>query len=138
MEEVRYAGVGLRFVAILIDSIILGIVAYLFAAASGQAQAGGFTLDTGQTFLFSLIGLAYFVILEKFGGTLGKMAIGLRVRKDDGSTVGYGDTLIRNILRLVDDFPYIIPYLLGAILIWTSPKKQRLGDRLAKTVIVRK
>jgi uncharacterized RDD family membrane protein YckC len=42
--------------------------------------------------------------------------------------------LIRNILRIVDG---LFVYLVGAILVWKSDKRQRLGDRVAHTVVVR-
>lgn len=38
-----------------------------------------------------------------------------------------------NILRIVDSFFF---YLIGAILIWSSDKKQRLGDMAVHTVVV--
>jgi uncharacterized RDD family membrane protein YckC len=40
----------------------------------------------------------------------------------------------RNILRVIDGF---FAYLIGAILIWRSDKQQRLGDTIAKTVVVK-
>ena len=40
----------------------------------------------------------------------------------------------RNILRVIDG---LLIYLIGAILIWKSDKKQRLGDSIAKTVVVK-
>jgi uncharacterized RDD family membrane protein YckC len=69
------------------------------------------------------------------GGTLGKLALGMRVVMEDGSPVTLTASLIRNLLRIIDG---LFAYLLGAIFIWTSPAKQRLGDRLAKTFVVKK
>ncbi|MGZ8876324.1 MAG: hypothetical protein ACXW1F_07570 [Halobacteriota archaeon] len=40
-------------------------------------------------------------------------------------------------LLIIDAIPFIIPFLLGAILIWTSDKRQRIGDRVAHTVVVK-
>ncbi len=40
--------------------------------------------------------------------------------------------------RIVDAFPYVFPYLVGAISVWASPNQQRLGDRWANTVVVTK
>jgi hypothetical protein len=40
-------------------------------------------------------------------------------------------------LKPIDAIPYLIPHLLGAILIWSSDKSQRLGDRVAYTVAVK-
>ncbi len=41
---------------------------------------------------------------------------------------------MRNVLRIIDGLPLF--YLASAILIWTSEKKQRLGDRVADTIVV--
>jgi uncharacterized RDD family membrane protein YckC len=65
------------------------------------------------------------------------MAVKIKVVRGDGTKIDYMDAVVRNILRLIDLIPYFIPYLLGAILIWTSDTKQRLGDRTAHTVVVK-
>jgi uncharacterized RDD family membrane protein YckC len=135
----EHVGVGLRLVGIIIDSIILGIIGYLIAAVTGGTTAGGFELTGGPAFIYFLLGFLYYILMETYmGGTLGKLALGIRVRMEDGSPCTISASLIRNILRIVDALPGIIPYLLGAIFVWTSPKKQRLGDKLAKTVVVKK
>ena len=69
------------------------------------------------------------------GATLGKMALGLRVVKTDGSPITWTDSIIRNLLRIIDG---LFIYLVGAIFVWTSPLKQRLGDRAAHTVVVKR
>ncbi len=133
----KYVGVGLRFVAILIDGIILFILAYLIAAVTGGITAGGFEIQGAPAFLFFILSLLYYVLLEAYlGGTVGKLALGMRVIIEDGSPCTISASLIRNLLRIVDFLPFA--YLVGAILIWTSPIKQRFGDRLAKTVVVKK
>jgi uncharacterized RDD family membrane protein YckC len=53
----------------------------------------------------------------------------------DGSPITYGAAFVRTILLIID---LLFAGLVGAILIWTSDKKQRLGDRLAHTVVVKK
>lgn len=131
-----HVSVGLRFVAIIVDSIILFIVAYFIAVITGGTTAGGFELQGAPFFLFSIIILLYYCLLEAFlGGTLGKLVLGMRVQMTDGSPCTIGASLIRNLLRIVDGLFF---YLLAAILVWTSPTRQRLGDRLAGTVVVKK
>jgi uncharacterized RDD family membrane protein YckC len=70
-----------------------------------------------------------------WGATLGKMLLRLRVVKTDGTPISRSESIIRNLLRIIDGLFY---YLVGAILIWNSPLRQRLGDRAAKTVVVRR
>ena len=78
----------------------------------------------------------YFTLLEgRYGQTVGKMAVKIKVvREADGSPINYEEAALRTILRLIDG---LLAYLVGAILIWSSDKKQRLGDRIAHTVVVR-
>jgi len=143
--EMQYQGVGIRFVAILIDLIILGIIGSILFALFG---ASAITVDqvTNTATITStywailalelIIAFLYYTILEGHGGqTVGKMIVKLRVvREVDGSPIGYGAAAVRTVLRIIDG---IFAYLIGAILIWTSDKKQRLGDRVAHTVVVK-
>ncbi len=132
----KYVGVGLRFVAVIVDGIVFFILGYLIAAVTGGITEAGFDLQGGPAFLLFLLGFLYYWLLEAFlGGTLGKLVLGMRVRMEDGSPCTISASLIRNLLRLVDGLLF---YLVGAIFVWTSPSKQRLGDRLAKTVVIKK
>jgi len=132
----NYAGVAVRFVAILIDAAILFPVFYVLAGMSGQTTQGGFELTGAPFFIALVLGIGYYVVLEALrGATVGKMAVGLRVLKDDGSAIGWSESAIRNVLRIIDGLFF---YLIGAIFVWTSDKRKRLGDRAAGTVVVRR
>jgi uncharacterized RDD family membrane protein YckC len=72
----------------------------------------------------------------KYGASLGKRATRLRVVTEDGLPIDLEAALIRNVLRFLDAFPYLVPYLLGAIVASRSPMKQRFGDRVAETIVV--
>ncbi len=127
--QLQYVGVGMRFLALLIDGIIIGVVAGLlsFILRNAPGLSGG---------LIGLLAIAYYIVMEATqGATVGKMALGLRVVKTDGSPISWSESVIRNLLRIIDG---LFVYLVGAILIWTSPLKQRLGDRVANTVVIRK
>lgn len=79
--------------------------------------------------------IGYYTYLEgSRGQTIGKMITRIKVVREDGMPIDMNQALTRNILRIIDGF---IGYLIGAILIWRSDKKQRLGDRWAKTVVVK-
>ena len=132
-----YIGVGRRFVALLIDGLITGLAWVPFAETS--SVDGVYSIGwEGMDFLVpALITLAYFVLLEGlFGATIGKVVVGIRVRRPDGSRIGFGAAAIRNVARVVDAFPYVIPYLVGGIAVIRSETKQRLGDRWATTVVI--
>lgn len=133
----RYIGVGRRFVALLIDGLITALAWMPFAETSSVDGVYSIRWD-GMDFVIPLaLSLAYFVILEgAFGATVGKVVVGIRVRSLDGTRIGFGAAAIRNLARVVDGFPYLIPYLVGAIAVSRSEIDQRLGDRWAKTVVV--
>lgn len=129
-------GVGLRAVAIIIDTIILMIVGWVVALLFGGATASGFQLSGGPALLLFLIAIAYYIVMEaQKGATIGKLILGLRVVMEDGSAIDWRASVVRNLLRIIDG---LFIYLVGAILVWTSDKKQRLGDRLANTIVVKK
>lgn len=89
--------------------------------------------------LVFLIWLGYWVVLQGTKGfTLGKLLLGLRLVKDDGNLpAGIPRTLARQLLVIVDAFPYVIPYLTGFIVAMTSDRNQRVGDKVAGTLVVK-
>lgn len=128
-------GVGRRAVAVIIDSILLGVVAYAIAAMTGGTTDSGFNLQGGPFFLWLVVALAYYIVMEKTSGaTLGKMAMKLRVVKQGGEALDWQASVVRNVLRLIDGLFF---YLIAAIVVWVSKGKQRLGDMAAHTIVVR-
>lgn len=129
-------GVGWRFAATLVDGIVLFIVGYLMAIVTGETTQSGFNLQGASAFIWFLIGLGYYIVMEAMlGATVGKMACGLQVLKTDTGSMDWSASVVRNVLRIVDG---LFVYLVGAILVWTSPQRQRLGERVAHTVVVKK
>jgi len=127
--QLEYVSVGPRFLAILIDGLIIGAVTGIlsFPFRDSPGTWGG---------SIGLIAILYYIVMEATqGATLGKMALGLRVVKVDGSPISWSESIIRNVLRIIDGLFF---YLVGAILVWNSPLRQRLGDRAANTVVVRR
>jgi len=146
--QVQYQGVAIRFVALLIDGIILGIIGYilifLFASSAITVDTSTGAVSFGPAYyaavaLVIVIELLYFtLLLGRYGQSVGMMAVKIKVvSQADSGQITYGAAFIRTILLYIDQIPYVIPFLLGAILIWTSDKKQRLGDRVAHTVVVK-
>lgn len=131
--------VGRRIGAALIDLVILGILSFLLAAMFGGATAGGgevgFQLTGAPALLLMALGVGYYIVLEGLRGqTLGKMVLGIKVVADDGAPASWGAVTIRTLLRIVDGFAL---YLVGLIVMLASPRKQRVGDMAAKTLVVR-
>jgi uncharacterized RDD family membrane protein YckC len=132
----RYAGVGVRAVAWIIDTVVFFLIAWAVAAATGGTTAGGFEISGAPAFAAFAIWFGYLIAAEAVAGTtLGKRIVGLRVVKADGSQMDWSASVIRNVLRIIDG---LFVYLVGAILVWRSPTRQRLGDRVADTYVVRR
>jgi uncharacterized RDD family membrane protein YckC len=139
------AGVGIRFVALFLDAIIvffpLGFVYGFLTATTTQPGVATSSSDNSsfsgkETLLFAVVGFGYYIFAEAFyGQTLGKRIVGIRVVDEEGGHVGFGAAVIRNLLRLVDGLFF---YLVGALFAYSSPRGQRLGDRAAHTVVVRR
>lgn len=123
--------VARRVVAVLIDLILVGVVTS--ALGSVLVRSG---LGAVASLLGLLISFGYYIYLEgNYGQTLGKMALGLVVVTEDGDDIDYGPATIRTLLRLVDVLPVL--YLVGFVVILITDRKQRLGDIVADTVVVR-
>jgi uncharacterized RDD family membrane protein YckC len=135
--SVTYIGPGRRFFALLIDVLLTGLAWIPFADAESRDGVTSIRWEGADFVIPTLITLAYFIVLEgAFGATLGKVVLGIRVRRPDGSRIGFGAAAIRNLARIVDAFPYVIPYLVGGLAANSSDTKQRFGDRWAQTVVV--
>lgn len=120
-----------RVVAVLIDLILVGIISSLLGALVFRGRLAA---------LGSLVGLllsfAYYIYLEgTYGQTIGKMALGIVVVTENGEAIEYGPAAIRTVLRVIDVLPVL--YLLGFIVVLVTDRKQRLGDIVANTVVVR-
>lgn len=154
-RALAYAGVGHRFIALVLDWVILIGILAVFAALAGEQESCesgtwvgfNYSVNGDESFfglcgfpavIYFLFGLAYYIVSEwLLMGTPGKLMAGLRVTTPEGEQVGFTAALLRNLLRVIDMIPYFIPYLVGAIIIWSSKKNQRLGDQVGKTVVVR-
>jgi len=136
-----------RLAAGLIDAVLmiaaLALVVGIWGNNSADLDNGRLTLGLSlgwQPFLFYC--LTIFVCYVLFEGarsvTPGKLALGLRVVKYDGSPCGWVAALRRNILRPADALPFAVPYLVGLATAGLSSRRQRLGDVFAGTLVVKK
>jgi uncharacterized RDD family membrane protein YckC len=135
--ELSLAGLGSRFVALLADTLLQGVVLALLIVALVVTGAGGIAFG-------AIIAVAIFALLFVYpmafelaaaGRTPGKRWSSLRVVCDDGSPLTFRASALRNVLRLVDILPGL--YLVGAVAIFATRTNQRLGDLAAGTLVVR-
>ena len=144
------ADLGSRIVAGIVDYIIIGIIVVVLSVLvflPVSVVTGPVIMNSGfrvgwLSGIFGIIAVMWFLWLIYFtsfegtsGQTIGKKLTHIRVVKEDGSKCDFGSALVRNILRIVDHLPFL--YILGIILIATTEKRQRLGDMLAKTIVVK-
>jgi uncharacterized RDD family membrane protein YckC len=146
--EFPLAGIGSRFLALLIDSLfqIAMIVVLLLILAGVRTALPGIARDQTSNAavwvaaivfaLFFLIWYCYFTFFEAMwnGQTPGKRLTHIRVIKDSGQPITAFDSVGRNFLRLVDFLPFA--YGVGVLTAWISPQSKRLGDYVAGTVVV--
>jgi uncharacterized RDD family membrane protein YckC len=124
---VAYAGLGIRAVALVVDGLVSLVVAIPLAASQDglQASNGSFRAElTGVPFLVAVLAwLAYMTLAEAtVGASIGKLLVGVRVRRADGGRVTVAGAAVRNLLRMIDALPFFIPYLVGSVAVARSPQ----------------
>jgi uncharacterized RDD family membrane protein YckC len=115
-----------RFLAALLDGILLGVVTGLLEAIIGRSVGGLISLA---------IGIGYYGYLEgsPSGQTIGKRALGIRVVDLRGSgPIGFS----RGVIRYFARFLSAIVFLLGYFWMLWDPEKQTWHDKLAGSVVV--
>lgn len=132
------AGIGARFLAGLIDFTIripVEVAVVLFVREQVPALAGGWPLVLMLLF-FCVVNIAYSFLFELLadGQTPGKNACGLKVAGVDGGVPGARRLLVRNVLRVADWLPFC--YAGGLAFMLSGAARQRLGDRVAGTVVI--
>jgi uncharacterized RDD family membrane protein YckC len=140
------AGIGSRFLAALVDAIIQGtivvavVLALLLIGSTGALRflPDWLTNWIGVLFILALFLLqfGYYIAFELFmgGQTPGKRLLNLRVIKENGYPLSPFDVLIRNVIRIIDFFPFA--YGVGVIVMFLNERARRLGDFAAGTLVV--
>jgi uncharacterized RDD family membrane protein YckC len=128
-------------VAVVIDHTIIFVVSLVIFVPAGLLAG----LFGGQIFfifgpgllLEALLWILYFTYFEGTAGqTPGKQLLGIKVIDEvTQKPVEMGRAFIRNLLRIIDELPLL--YIIGIILVEVEPKKKRLGDMLANTIVVK-
>jgi uncharacterized RDD family membrane protein YckC len=139
--EFPLAGLGSRFLAFAIDTLLQSIVGILlfFLLVMGMplsfAGAGAWVF-AGWILIGFLMYWAYFAAFEAFwnGQTPGKREMGIRVIKDTGASISPQDAMARNLMRAVDSFPGF--YGVAILVMFLNEQNKRLGDYVAGTVVV--
>ena len=142
-------GFWLRLVAYLIDSIIV-LVAFLvlWSVVLGQSVSDYFDIwtspavsaeyelqDFGGDVLNALVGIFYDAILiTLWATTVGKRTFGLYVLRSDGSRIGFGRALARNLAAVLS----LLILGIGFLMIAFRQDKRGLHDLICDTVVIRR
>lgn len=161
------AGVGYRFLAHLLDGVIIGVpyafIMFILASVLFVSSPEAAMILYGDSYYYSstvmtdeewaviigliffyigaiLIGIVvtwlYYAIMEssKLQGTLGKMALGIKVTKITGEKITFGRATGRFFAK-----GFLSSILcIGYIIAFFTEKKQALHDLIASTIVVKK
>jgi uncharacterized RDD family membrane protein YckC len=99
-------------------------------------------ISYGWTLLTIAIAYLYaFVMIGKWNATLGKFAVGIRVRKVDGSPAGWREAALRPLLQAALDLPRLsvlgIARALDYLWMVWDKQSQTLHDKIAGTIVVK-
>ena len=133
-----FATLGVRLGAAVLDGIIVFAVWLVIAFALSAGTSGGILIGV-------LIYVVYLWLVVEFGATPGKLALGLRITEEDGTTpVGWRGAFMRSIPDLLGNLP-LIGWLImlgagiGSIFLINSDAENRsVYDRVGNTRVVRK
>jgi uncharacterized RDD family membrane protein YckC len=150
----HYGGFWIRFLARVIDGIIVGVInaivriPLMLMFGIGTMGIGGLGRGSGADLIFApamigalgistLIGLALGAAFEVYfltnhGATPGKMALGLRVIRADGGPISPMLALGRHFAMWISAFILMIGYIMAAF----DPEKRALHDRICETRVV--
>ena len=150
--DIRIARLGSRALAVLLDLLIQLVLFYalLMGALFGMAVllGSGFAavdmaLLTAVYIVITVVVLAGYptlLLTLTRGRTVGKMALGLRVVRDDGGPVGFRHSLTRTIVGVAVEFPAVVlpfgGWILSMVSMMSSPLSKRLGDHAAGTFVI--
>ncbi len=139
------AGPGSRLTAAALDALLLGLIYTLLVLGllllasidvSGLGALVAGILIGGLPLVLALYHFAF----HAFGGgqTPGKRLVGLRVAAADGSPATITQNLLRSALWPLDVFmPLPLPFMLGLTTIALTERRQRIGDLVAGTLVLR-
>lgn len=146
-----YGGFGARFLAALVDDLLItiaglvvgGIAGFLLAVlGSGTKHPDMFVIDVVISFIRAylligpLVGVLYYTLLESSPAqaTFGKRMMGLCVIDQDGNQISFLRAMGRHFGKLVSSLIFLVGYLMQPY----TEKKQALHDIMAGTFVIKK
>ena len=141
----EYAGFWKRFFALLIDTLISGLFGFIIGLVLGialvvfgvsPAALNDPAAQAGFNIFGFVIGVSYCVLMEssKFQGTIGKLALGIKVTDLEGNQIGFAKALGRYFGKFVSGIIFGIGFLMVAF----TERKQGLHDSISGCLVANK
>lgn len=129
--RLRYAGFWLRFLALIIDSLIF-LLAGIILAFLVEVMGGS---PKGLDIPFLLASWLYYAIMESSSkqGTIGKIVLGISVTDLEGNRISFARATGRYSAKMISSLLLSIGYIVAAF----TSRKQALHDIIASTLVVR-
>jgi uncharacterized RDD family membrane protein YckC len=125
------AGIGSRFVALVIDGIILGVIGSILGLIVG-GDPGEF--DPAAQTINTILGAVYYIgLISQWGTTLGGRIMGIKVVDAGGQPLSVGAAAVRWVVSLASALVLLIGYLWA---FWDG-KKQTWHDKAAGSFVVK-
>lgn len=144
-----YTGFWPRLAAYVIDYIFIfvaqSILIILFAILLAGAELAGLSIGDGPIsailgfiilLIFIIVQAVYYIIMNasKWQGTLGKLALGIKITDTEGNRITTGRSIARYFAFILSAFTLLIGFIMAAF----TSKKQALHDMIAGTLVVKK
>jgi uncharacterized RDD family membrane protein YckC len=122
-------------VLFLLISFALSVHHLIFQGQSGSGSIYYMIIPTGSVYLTVLISWTVFIILTEFksGQSIGKRLTKIKVIRQDLSKATFVNISIRHLFDLID-----VLLLIGLLVALANKRQQRIGDIVAKTIVVSK
>lgn len=131
----EYAGFWRRFVASLIDGIVIWIAFFLLTYLLGiETMSENFNINPIPNFISILLGWLYYTLMESSvrQATLGKMAIGIVVTDINGGRISFARATGRHFCKILSALILLIGYIMAGF----TPRKQALHDMIADCLVI--
>ena len=130
-RQLQYAGFWLRFLALVIDSLIFVLAGVILGFFVGKITGSAKILDI-PLFIASWL---YYALMESSPrqATIGKMVLGISVTNLSGNRISFGRATGRYFAKIISGIILSIGYIMAAF----TAKKQALHDIIASTVVIK-
>jgi uncharacterized RDD family membrane protein YckC len=143
--DYNVAGIGSRFLAALVDTTLVFFLQAILLAIVILGIGLGVDQFTGNFtgWIIAILGMISFLFLWGYyiffeilwnGQSPGKRLVGIRVIRIDGTPITASESIIRNLVRIIDLLP--TAYGVGVVTMFINVNSRRVGDLAAGTVVV--